>query len=65
MIMYECRCPGCGDCGGQERAEKAEALVKDLQAVVKAAKYLRDSGYDGPFLGTPTEALFKALRNLD
>jgi len=35
------------------------------QAVVVAAKALRDSGYDGPFMGDATEPLFAALRRWD
>jgi len=45
---------------GRERDAAEEALAR-AQAVVSAAKALRDSGYDGPFMGDAVEPLFAAL----
>ena len=36
-----------------------------IEAVLTEVKKLRDSGYDGPFIGDATEPLFAALRGLE
>lgn len=48
--------------------QENERLLSRLAAyedVVNAAMWLRDSGYDGPFMGEAVEPLFQALRALD
>lgn len=48
-----------------QRMREASDERDELRAVVREARALRDSGYDGPFMGEPIEPLFEALRRLD
>jgi hypothetical protein len=48
-----------------EERDSLRSRVEAMRAVVDAARYLRDSGYDGPFIGEVCAPLFDALVALD
>lgn len=45
--------------------EKERWRIEALEKVYAEAKYLRDSGYDGQFIGQPIEGLFKAIADAE
>lgn len=45
----------CTPCGNEAM------FIEAIKSVYAEAKYLRDSGYDGPFIGKPVEGLFNAI----
>lgn len=59
---------GCRRCckygSAEQRAAKARWLVAAMN-VAEEARKLRNSGYDGPFMGEATEALFRALADME
>ncbi len=55
--------PRCdGGCAACDALRSAAAALRGLEAVRVAAQALRDSGYDGPFMGEWTRDLFAAPR---
>jgi hypothetical protein len=65
-VRYACDACACRDCmhaedARKERAVRARDEYDAMRAVVEAALRLRDSGYDGPFIGDITVEIFDAL----
>lgn len=47
------------------RLRMQEAEIDRMRAVVEAALWLRDSGFDGPFIGEACRPLFSALAEME
>lgn len=49
----------------EEQIRELNNQLQLVSDVVQAAYYLRNSGYDGPFIGEVTNELFSALSELE